>query len=1067
MRALNIYKLLGRTIALVACLLSVSLANAQMLNIKIKGQTESRIHHIFKGNEQAITRVEIGKLTDDMKHIVFEPTLEDINKLKDSFYQGIGTEEMATLSDGSKALHVTPESGTAQIDLGFNLPYMPDGTYEATLVMAPLCMLRYEDLRGGKLQVSIWNTNEKGVFTTNNKYRVNFENPDGSGKNFLFESSTDEAVMPLGTVDLNSNFYETERVLRISTSAKSTEVKQTYAREFIVKRIEFTRKDNDDADYVKMFGENGLRNALPINDIETVNCCETTQLEARYKSISEGTELKMTNAAFADFPNIQEMNANVNISYDRSHLPDYVYDLPAPSRKITFVRTGEQEFTANVPLLSPSVDTKITKEYEVTAEHELFAGTFSLSAKDMVEPCKWTLTRNNIGDKGEKLDFTRSLQLKADVSALTQEQWSSLSRLNIQTIMLFFDANGNFVHSCEEGIMERNEERHTLSTELLMSHAWPITPSSEYNVYVAFVISEKGNSVSWSWNWISQMENPAIPVWFSEKFTFTTPSQEEYDKAKAYAQERYIASLLPNVMAEDENISIYNEAIKATQINKLMEAHEDDTYTIGKDSCDWTNGKLCIHVASEVDNVAYPKKRYFNFTAFVVPDAILAEKYGITTLDDLRKKAHEIYDPLYPEDADVTDETDRRNALNKFISYHVLDRYGDYYTLTANDNDLISNAFYRNKYDIRDWYGTLMPHSTMKFSFPSGSQTGLYINRRGIQSHADERGVFVQGSKVTAPEEYKVVPTTAVNGIYHYIDDIVAYDATMQQVVMDDHIRVNSTAISPDFMTKLTDGEVARGHTSGDGNKYGNSQGENWNPLTNKDRSVGFKSGYTRNFTFSENTHMHVRNRMMWFWCYEGDEIIFKGRYDFTIKLPSVPAGTYEVRIQTCTGFNTRGIVQPYIDGVPQGEPQDLRPSGQDIFGWKSDNDITGEVVRNNRELSEEELEKKKQEAIAAFDKEIHAKGWVKAPKCCVSSLGNTAYEGSGSMRDLNNVNRWVIGTFTTDGKSDHYLRLQQMTNNPNDYDDFYDNNYELNLDFIELVPSTVYNNPEWPESLY
>lgn len=1055
MRALNIYKLLGRTIALAACLLSVSLANAQMLNIKIKGQTESRIHHIFKGNEQAITRVEIGKLTDDMKHIVFEPTLENINIYSQTpeFTKGLGTTEMATLPDGSKGLHVTPKNTSTQLELGLNLPYMPDGTYEATLVMAPLCMLRPEDLRGGKFSVCIYNTNEEGEFSTNKKYYVNLENPDGSGRNFLFESSMDEAVIPLGTVDLHSNFYETERVLKISSTAKSTEVNSIYAREFIVKRIEFTHKDNDDTDYVKMLGGNGLRSAIPLNDIETMNCYDETQFEAQYKSISEGTELRITNAIFADFPDIQEIQSHVSLPFTS--------DLPMIKRDITFVRTGEQEFVANVPLLSPTVDEVnywSGYSYYVGDEHKLFAGTFSLSTEDMVEPCKWTLTRNNIGDKGEKLDFTRGLQLKAEVSSLTQEQWNKLYRFeSIQTIMLLFDAKGNLVHSCEEGTMAKDEERHTLSTEFLMSNNL-LTPSSKYSACVAFLISHEENGTPWKWYWISKMEDPAIPVWFSEKFTFTTPSQEEYDKATAYAQERYIASLLPNVMAEDENISIYNEAIKATQINKLMEAHEDDTYTIGKDSCDWTNGKLCIHVASEVDNVAYPKKRYFNFTAFAVPDAILAEKYGITTLDDLRKKAHEIYDPLYPEDADVTDETDRRNALNKFISYHVLDRYGDYYTLTANDNDLISNAFYRNKYDIRDWYGTLMPHSTMKFSFPSGSQTGLYINRRGIQSYADERGVFVRGSKVTAPEEYKVVPTTAVNGIYHYIDDIVAYDATMQQVVMDDHIRMNSTAISPDFMTKLTDGEVARGHTSGDGGKYGYSQGYDRNPLTNKDRSVGFKSGYTRNFTFSQDTHMHVRNRMMWFWCYEGDEIIFKGRYDFTIKLPSVPAGTYEVRIQTCTGFNTRGIVQPYIDGVPQGEPQDLRPSGQDIFGWKSDNDIAGEVVRNNRELSEEELEKKKQEAIAAFDKEIHAKGWVKAPKCCVSSLGNTAYEGSGSMRDLNNVNRWVIGTFTTDGKSDHYLRLQQVL-------DSGDN--ELNLDFIELVPSTVYDNPQWSEDPY
>ena len=71
------------------------------------------------------------------------------------------------------------------------------------------------------------------------------------------------------------------------------------------------------------------------------------------------------------------------------------------------------------------------------------------------------------------------------------------------------------------------------------------------------------------------------------------------------------------------------------------------------DSCTWTNDKLCIFTAQEYDNVAYPEKRYYNFTAFMVPDSILAEKYGITNLDGLRAKAKELYEPMYPEDACV------------------------------------------------------------------------------------------------------------------------------------------------------------------------------------------------------------------------------------------------------------------------------------------------------------------------------------------------------------------------------------------------------------------------------
>jgi hypothetical protein len=46
------------------------------------------------------------------------------------------------------------------------------------------------------------------------------------------------------------------------------------------------------------------------------------------------------------------------------------------------------------------------------------------------------------------------------------------------------------------------------------------------------------------------------------------------------------------------------------------------------------------------------------------------------------------------------------------------------------------------------------------------------------------------------------------------------------------------------------------------------------------------------------------------------------------------------------------------------------------------------------------------------------------------------------------------LGTFYTDGKSDHYLRLQQKM----------ETGGEMNFDFIELCPSSVYNNEYYAE---
>lgn len=169
------------------------------------------------------------------------------------------------------------------------------------------------------------------------------------------------------------------------------------------------------------------------------------------------------------------------------------------------------------------------------------------------------------------------------------------------------------------------------------------------------------------------------------------------------------------LFSSDSTCLLYSEAFQLTHIADSLQKSEDESYGWATDrdridSCTWTNDKLCIHTAVEYDNVAYPEKRYYNFTVFMCQDSILKEKYGIVKLlgkDDptsLEYKAHELYDPMYPEDADVEDYTDRRNALNRFISYHVLNRYGSYYTLTCNDNERLPNNFNRRRYDICDYY---------------------------------------------------------------------------------------------------------------------------------------------------------------------------------------------------------------------------------------------------------------------------------------------------------------------------------------------------------------------------
>ena len=487
--------------------------------------------------------------------------------------------------------------------------------------------------------------------------------------------------------------------------------------------------------------------------------------------------------------------------------------------------------------------------------------------------------------------------------------------------------------------------------------------------------------------------------------------------------------ILADFLSNDENVGLYEQALIVTHMTDSLTKYIDNTYSVGADSIDWTNDALVMHTADEYDNVAYMEHRYFKYTMFVCPDSVLKEKYGITDLDGLRAKAKELYDPMYPEDADITDETDRRNSLNRFISYHILDRSASYYQLTCVDggNNTLANNWARDKWDIADWYETMMPYSIMKFSFPMGSQEGLYINRRGVQSRADGRGVYIRGAKVTEPSAMGR-DNTCLNGLYFYIDDIVAYDQQTQEVVLNERLRIDASTLSPDFMTS-----GARGHytgTSYESGKYGMKDGTK--DHNNKNRCLGFKAGSAKNFEFNNNTHLHVRPRVLSFWSYQGDEVTILGVFDFTVKLPPVPKGDYELRLFTCVGFPSRGIIQVYLDGVPQGIPFDMRPEGPGLFGWQSDASLGDE------------------DAIAAFDKSIHNLGWMKGPKSYYQASGETGGGKGPCFRDLNRTVRKVLGTFHSDGKTEHYLRFQQKLESTTN---------EMNFDFIELCPSTVYNN--------
>lgn len=524
--------------------------------------------------------------------------------------------------------------------------------------------------------------------------------------------------------------------------------------------------------------------------------------------------------------------------------------------------------------------------------------------------------------------------------------------------------------------------------------------------------------------------------------------------------------MLPSVLADDSEISIFYSALHMTKMDEKMLRYIDESYSVGADSIDWTNDKLVMSTASEYDNVAYMKQRLFKYSAFVEKDEVYRRIFndeswfserGIsspdyasckTPLDSLCAVAKVLYDPVYPEDANVSDPADRRNSLNRFVSYHLLPFQQTYYQWTCVDgsNSTLATNWTRRKIDIADWYETMMPHSLLKCSFPSGPEVGLYINRRGRMQFPDYLGFKIRGAKVATPDQ--MPDNIALNGVYYYIDDIIAYDRkTQNDVIGGERLRIDSSTLSPDFMTS-----GARGHYTKSGNengKYGT-----WDATPNhenKNTGLGFKAGSAENFIFSDNTtHIHVRPRSIAMWCYQGDELTIIGQFDIAFKLPPVPEGTWELRLFACFGFTNRGIVQFYfgegkeVGGKlvgnlqPCGIPLDLRPDGSNPrINWIADASLGDD------------------ESIATFDKAFHNRGWMKG----FGAYGSAATESNGGgttiFRNFNKTLRKVITQFYSDGKSDYWLRMQQKLESAVN---------AMPFDGIELCPKSIYNNEYYSE---
>ena len=459
---------------------------------------------------------------------------------------------------------------------------------------------------------------------------------------------------------------------------------------------------------------------------------------------------------------------------------------------------------------------------------------------------------------------------------------------------------------------------------------------------------------------------------------------------------------LPDVIAADSTVTIFSQALFMTGLADSLMAYEDKNYpewgadkTSQDSAYQWTIMVKCK--AEGADPCQWVQKRYFKFTAFIEPDSIFAAE-GIHNIDDLIAKAKAVYDAVYPEDAGLYDNDfkNRKNPLNRFIAYHLLDRVMPY------DEVIMRKDCFKHwdidKCDPEEFYETMCPGTLMRFSSWNDE---LYINRKGHKTNTE-----VEGIRVFRPAESGSTLQQAPNGMYHYITKVLWFDTTVRDIVMNCRIRFDTTVLSPDFL---------------------NSD----RPLYGENKLRGYRLDYIKNWkVMGEKAVIALHGEGPWWQHYKSNGITISGIFDVTIKLPPVPkAGTYEIR----TGYPAnaeRGVVQFYLNDVPCGIPADLRIGGWDpSIGWVAD--VTGDNAEARN-------------ANKATDKAMHNRGYMKGMDCYWQGAAP-----ENALRNLTNNLRYVLTTQQLDPNETYYLRCRQVLKDPECYWSF---------DYLEFCPKSVYS---------
>jgi hypothetical protein len=437
------------------------------------------------------------------------------------------------------------------------------------------------------------------------------------------------------------------------------------------------------------------------------------------------------------------------------------------------------------------------------------------------------------------------------------------------------------------------------------------------------------------------------------------------------------------------------------------------------------------------------------FTLFAESDEVMRAN-GINSFDDLVAFANKQYAEApgwydYMNENGLTvstgdDYTNRFNALNMFVAYHILG-------CSMSSNQLVfekgSSDYwnYAPDADPYDYYETMLPNTMLKIWEPVSVGTGksLYINRYRLNNTLTDE-LASQGSEAMHEVIRQGVlirrdaSMMAYNGYVHAINGMLVYDRIVPKGVFNERMRVNCTSLFPELITNRF-----RYYSAGDGNI----------PAGHSDYYVGIPNDYFKNMVvydenFCLNFWVHSSLR-----CFQADEVQFWGQYDFAFKLPPVPSGTYEIRV-VYAPMSYGSFMQYYI-----GTSSSV--SSMQAFGLPFDATIQVDDPRIGMTDCKEE-----DDQGVATDVAMHNRGYMRGPYS-YTGHGEKGWNTTANARTEYGTNsytiRYVLGRVQLNQGIENWMRIKTL--NPDKKTN------PVGLDFVELVPVSVLDNQQYTEDWY